>query len=217
MAENMWTLRYTTVEDPINYTTVTNTYGTDSYPIKNAPWFRASDNNINLYHIELTIPMVSSYFPNIIGPSSSAGHLYTFINTVQYIDNISDLGYVTNFSNGFQELRKLISFPSINTINAKDMSGMFRYCTNLTNISNFDTSNVTDMDSMFINCEVLTTLDVSKFDTSKVTNMNNMFNNCPVLTTIGPVDTASGWQHKPDNYTNIFTNCPATPKPNWYK
>ena len=63
----------------------------------------------------------------------------------------------------------------------------------------------------------MTTLDVSKFNTSKVTNMNNMFNNCHVLITIGPVDTASGWQHKPNNYTNMFTGSPDTPKPSWYK
>lgn len=99
------------------------------------------------------------------------------------------------------------------------MGTMFQLCSKLTtlDLSNFDTSNVTDMDSMFINCEVLTTLDVSKFDTSKVTNMNNMFNNCSVLTTIGPVDTASGWQHKPNNYNDMFKYYPATPKPSWYK
>ena len=48
----------------------------------------------------------------------------------------------------------------INSI--EDMSNMFYYCNNLTNLdlSNFDTSNVTDMSNMFYYCNSLTNLDL---------------------------------------------------------
>lgn len=71
------------------------------------------------------------------------------------------------------------------------------------------------MSHMFKDCQSLTTLDVSKLDTSKVIDMSYMFENCSKLTTIGSVDTASGWQHTPTNYTSMFENCPAVPKPKW--
>ena len=69
---------------------------------------------------------------------------------------------------------------------------------------------------LFDKCYTLIALDLSNFDTSNVTNMEYMFYNCSKLTTIGQVDTVSGWQHKPDDYSGMFTNCPATPKPSWY-
>lgn len=67
-----------------------------------------------------------------------------------------------------------------------NMSFMFSYCTNLTNLnlSYFNTSNVTNMRDMFYNCESLTTLNLSNFNTSKVTTMWHMFHGCSNLTSL---------------------------------
>ena len=127
---------------------------------------------------------------------------------------------VTNMESMFQECKRLTSLnlSNFDTSKVTNMSDMFEACIGLTilNVSNWNTSNVTDMQWMFNVCEKLTTLDVSNWNTSNVTNMNNMFTECSKLTTIGPVDTAPGWQHKPDEYYDMFTNCPAIPKPSWY-
>ena len=98
------------------------------------------------------------------------------------------------------------------------MRCMFQGCMGLTtlNVSKWNTSKVTDMSYMFNVCKTLASLDVTNFDTSNVTDMSYMFNGCTRLTTIGPVDTASCWQHKPDKYNRMFENCHATPKPTWY-
>lgn len=114
---------------------------------------------------------------------------------------------------------KTLDLSHFDTSNVEYMGTMFCGCTGLTslNISHFDTSNVTDMGFMFSDCYKLTTLDLSKWDISNVINMNLMFDRCRSLTTIGPVDIASGWQHRELFYEDtMFKDCPATPKPIWY-
>ena len=127
---------------------------------------------------------------------------------------------VTNMESMFSECEKLTSLDLSNfdTSKVTNMGNMFEGCSELTALDmlNWNTSNVTNMRWMFNLCEKLTTLDVSNWNISKVTNMNNMFAVCSKLTTVGPVDTALGWQHKPDEYYDMFTGCPATPKPSWY-
>ena len=95
---------------------------------------------------------------------------------------------------------------------------MFLGCSELLtlDVSNWDISNVTNMSYMFWGCSELLTLDVSNWDISNVTDIGSMFMGCVKLTTIGPVDSASGWQHKPNKYNGMFGGCPATPKPTWY-
>ena len=61
-----------------------------------------------------------------------------------------------------------------------DLSNMFAYCTNLTNVSfttSFNTLRVTDMSGMFDCCRQLKNLDLSKaiFNTENVENMSRMF------------------------------------------
>ena len=50
------------------------------------------------------------------------------------------------------------------------MSGMFHFCSLLTNLNlkNFDTLNVTNMDNMFGYCDALSELDLSSFDMQNV-------------------------------------------------
>ena len=132
-----------------------------------------------------------------------------------------DTSKVTDMSYMFNQCSKLttLDVSKWDTSNVADMHVMFSDCSKLTelDISHFNTSKVTNMFGMFADCPVLTTLNVTNFDTSKVTDMSYMFYDCSKLTTVGPVDTAPGWQHKPNKYDNMFNNCPATPKPSWYK
>ena len=60
------------------------------------------------------------------------------------------------------------------------MGGMFKLCTNLTNLnlSSFDIKNVTDMSDMFYNCNNLINLNISLFDTQNVNNVNGIFFGC---------------------------------------
>ncbi len=73
-----------------------------------------------------------------------------------------------------------IKFENFNTINVKDMHGMFRQCKNLqqVDLTDFDTSNVIDMGAMFQGCESIEVLDLSGFNTSNVTRMSTMFSAC---------------------------------------
>ena len=63
------------------------------------------------------------------------------------------------------------------TSNVTDMSRMFYYCTELTNLdlSTWNVDNVINMSSIFNRCSKLTNINVSTWNTSQVTNMNGMF------------------------------------------
>ena len=85
-----------------------------------------------------------------------------------------------NMFSNCANLTTISGMENFDTSRVTNMSGMFEFCENLTNLdlSYFDTSNVIDMSRMFTSCEGLTTLDLSSFNTSKVTDMNYMFTDC---------------------------------------
>ena len=89
----------------------------------------------------------------------------------------------------YQDDKKLVYAPLIDTSNVTSMDSMFYYCSRLTTLPQLDTSNVTNMNNMFYNCSSLTTLP--QLDTSNVTNMNNMFYYCYSLTTLPQLDTSN--------------------------
>ena len=84
------------------------------------------------------------------------------------------------------ELETIEGISNLNTSSVTNMSGMFNYCSELTNLnlSSFNTTNVTNMNSMFAFCFSLTSLDLSNFNTAKVTDMKHMFNGCSELTSL---------------------------------
>ncbi len=84
--------------------------------------------------------------------------------------------------NTFDNLKKL-DLRGLNTSNVTNMSFMFYYCLELTEIEfgDFDTSKVTDMTNMFCGSEKLIKLDLRCFNTSKVTDMSCMFSFCSKL------------------------------------
>ena len=111
-----------------------------------------------------------------------------------------------------------LDLTKLNTSKVTDMSKMFYITYSLTSldVSSWDTSNVTTMSNMFEGSWIQT-LDVSAWNTNNVENMDNMFNSADKLTTIGAVDTASGWQHKPNSFRGMFTwAMKISPKPSWW-
>lgn len=113
---------------------------------------------------------------NIFAPQNSSGLFANLYESTGYTTKYADLTELTtiNFNN------------CLDTSVATDMSKMFSYCSNLTNldVSCFNTSNVKDMSGMFIECYGLTSLDLTSFNTSKVENMSWMFSACSELNNI---------------------------------
>ena len=118
---------------------------------------------------------------------SSSSNSFSSLETIDL--TYLDTSQVTNMSNMFRycsNLTNIIFGDKFNTSNVTNMSYMFYNCSSLTSldVSNFDTSNVTSMSYMFGGCSGLTSLDVSNFDTSNVTSMSGMFYNCSSLTSL---------------------------------
>ena len=87
---------------------------------------------------------------------------------------------------GMTNLRSITGLSYLNTSRVTNMSWMFAYCSNLTNLdlSSFDTSKVTTMEGMFSDCVNLKIINMSSFNTSMVTDMRWMFIRCSKLQTI---------------------------------
>ncbi len=95
----------------------------------------------------------------------------------------------TDTESWFDSLRQLTSITGLeylDTSNVIDMTNMFYYCNNLTqvDVSSFNTSKVLDMTGMFRYCSKITELDLSSFDTKKTSKMSYMFSSCSALRTI---------------------------------
>ncbi|MBQ3291933.1 MAG: BspA family leucine-rich repeat surface protein [Mogibacterium sp.] len=99
-----------------------------------------------------------------------------------------DTSNVTNMSGMFAyctEISEPVDFSNFNTSSVTDMSRMF-LISNVpdyaTGFSSFDTSRVEDMSWMFYVCKTTKKLDLSSFNTSNVKDMSNMFCQCSDLT-----------------------------------
>lgn len=182
-----WTLKYTTVEDPSNYITITGNVNGNSY--YNIPYNIANNNIPNFYNIDITginssgIIFYSDYDLNYKHSFSNA------FKTLYYLDNFSNTSKITNMDSIFVSCKNLVTVSNFDTSNVWRMSYMFSQCSNLINIPNFNTSKVTNMRDMFCMCYNLTT--IPNFDTSNVANMNEMFLYCFDLTTIPNLDTVN--------------------------
>ncbi|WP_267864771.1 BspA family leucine-rich repeat surface protein [Enterococcus faecalis] len=95
--------------------------------------------------------------------------------------NVRDMSYMFQYAYNLTNLTGLSSF---NTSNVTSMRGTFERMYSLENIdvSHFDTSKVTDMTGMFMGLRKIKKLDLRNFNTSKVISMTHMFNDCSSLT-----------------------------------
>ena len=131
--------------------------------------------------------------------------------------NITEVVFDASFANArptstycwffyMSNLETIDGISNLNTSEVTNMSGMFNYCSNLTDLdlSTFNTANVTNMSSMFAFCSSLTSLDLSSFNTAKVTNMKQMFNGCTGLTSL---NLRSFNTSKVTNMGNMFYMC----------
>ena len=142
--------------------------------------------------IEETKKVVYTTFPAWAGTRTSANRTTT---RVVFDASFRDFRPTTTakWFNNCTVLRKIGGLEHLNTSEVKDMSYMFRSCSDLTSLdlSHFNTQNVTDMNDMFSGCSGLTSLDVSNFNTQNVTRMHSMFFDCSALTTI---NSNTAWQ-----------------------
>ncbi len=180
-----WTLKYTTVEDPSNYITITgNVDGNYYYNIPDD----IANRNINLYNVDITGINSSRifFYSNYTGYGDSFNSTF---KTLYYLDNFSNTSNVTNMWCMFKDCSNLTTISNFNTSNVTDMDSMFCNCYNLTNVPNFNTSNVVDMHYMFENCYSL--IHISNFDTSNVVKMSWTFRNCYNLTNVPNFNTSN--------------------------
>lgn len=143
-------------------------------------------------------------------------NLYSNISSLALNENVTDINYACANLNSIPKL--------INTSNVTNMSGLFRYCNNITSIYNIDTSSAQDISYMFDNCKNLVNipeLDISNstkasrmfsycnnlvelpnLDTSNVKTTTGMFYHCNSLTTIPNLDISNATE-----MTQMFTMC----------
>ena len=142
--------------------------------------------------------LIAQYTANTSGvlPIFNSGYMYevnevnnndgTYTVTI-YSDTLpSKAAFGNSDTSSWSGSPYILTVEFLNTSLITDMTGMFRFCGNLTyvNTSNWDTSKVTNMFCMFEGCSSLTTLDMSNWDTSNVTTMSYMFNKCNQLSDI---------------------------------
>lgn len=131
--------------------------------------------------------------------NTSAYELYNNDKKLVYAPFI-DTRNVTNMESMFRYCGNLTTIPDINTSNVTNMYCMFISCRNIKSVPELDTSKVTSMEAMLKDCGNLTTIPA--FNTSNVTNMGDMFNSCYSLTSVPELDTS-----KVKNMEYIFSSC----------
>ena len=150
----------------------------------------------------------------------NAAYLFAFYTHLETIDfgGCFDTGNVRDMSQMFRGCSNLrtLDLSSFNTAKVTSMFAMFSSCYSLTelDVSNFDTKNVRDMSWMFSGCSSLVELDVSSFDTGNVTNMSSMFAGCRSLIELD----ISGFDMRKAlgmGTSNMFSNCPVGNELNW--
>ena len=114
----------------------------------------------------------------------------------------------TNMSRLFNSVKLTeLDLSDFDTENVTDMSNMFSWNNNLTNIifpQNFGSSAIT-MFEMFYYSSAIKTLDLTNFNTQNVTNMYHMFNDMAEITTI---DLSSFDTNSVTNYFGMFADTP---------
>lgn len=66
-----------------------------------------------------------------------------------------DTSQATDLSRMFNDCRKLVTVPKMNTANVSSMERMFEGCRSLTDVPDLNTANVTNAERMFMGCESL--------------------------------------------------------------
>lgn len=90
-----------------------------------------------------------------------------------------NMNNVTDCENMFKSCHHLYSVPYLNTVNVKNMSFMFSFCTELVKVEGLETKNVVSMERMFRSCHKLEKVPLFNVDNCKY--LDNMFYDCPSL------------------------------------
>ena len=139
----------------------------------------------------------------------------SFYNLFKDCDCILSIDFIRFKRNNIKSMNKMflncsthkLNLHNFNTDNVNDMSGMFKGCSELTelDLSKFNTANVTYMASMFKHCTQLKELNLSNFNTSNVISMYHMFSNCKSLKEL---NISSFNTDKLTDFIGMFYNCP---------
>lgn len=109
-----------------------------------------------------------------------------FAYSTVFDPSLFDVSQMTDMSRMFYYCTELtnLDLSTWNVDNVINMSSIFNRCSKLTNInvSTWNTSQVTNMNSMFFSGITLASINISNFNTSNVTDMSSMFSSCKKLT-----------------------------------
>ena len=114
--------------------------------------------------------------------------------------------FLTTLDYGVMSLQTIVGIEKFDTSKVTDMTYMFQYCSNLTNLdlSKWNVSRVSNMQGIFINNSSLVSIDMSGWDTSSVNNMRSMFNGCSGLTSL---DLSSFNTSSVNDMRYMFSSC----------
>ena len=153
----------------------------------------ATKNNIS-YWVET---IVVNLF-NLESYASRKIENYRQITTIpnNIISELTDVKVAPNAAYAFNDCSNLtsINLPNMDMSRVTNMTSMFAYCNNVTNISgiaNWNTSSLVTMNSMFFECQNIVNFEnLSNWDTSNVTSMSSLFWGCSNLKN---VDFINNW------------------------
>ena len=119
-----------------------------------------------------------------------------------------DVSQVIDMSRMFYYCTELtnLDLSTWNVDNVINMSSIFNRCSKLTNInvSTWNTSQVTNMNSMFFSGITLASINISNFNTSNVTDMSSMFSSCEKLTKL---DLSNFSTSNVTDMSSMFSSC----------
>lgn len=144
---------------------------------------------------------MSSYNYNQITSSYIVNHCNNLILNLDW-----NAAEINSWNNAFCNKRNLQQCNLINFYGTPNLSYVFWWCNNLTNldVSNWNMSNVTNLGNAFYDCNKLVTLDVSNWNTSNVTNLSHIFSYCSKLTNLD----VSNWNtNKVTDLYAAFSSC----------
>ena len=134
---------------------------------------------------------------------------YTNLQRIEFAeafhtDGTTDMSFMFWWCENLTEL----DLSGFDTANVGNMSDMFSCCRKLEklDLSSFNTANVECMRAMFVGCNALSKLDLHHFNTSRVQDMSSMFSDCDALQFITLSDS---FVPADTDTTDMFLNCPA--------
>jgi surface protein len=101
--------------------------------------------------------------------------------------SVTDWYNLTSLINAFYSCSNFVSAPSYLPAEVREMDGIFKGCTSLTNVEmleTWDVSNVETMETMFYGCTSLRSVKIHSWSIGQVTSLISMFAGCKSLRSV---------------------------------